>query len=217
MTSVSDASRDVLAEHGDRRASRPPAAARARQRERVRRPSRRRCSGARPGRRAHAARTAACVAISRSSSRQPLRTGSAECANMPCSSTSPPSSVRQSPVMYELRGESRKRAAQTTSSSVPSRPAGISRGHRRADLLGREEVRRRGLGVDRAGRHRVDADAERRPLHREGPRQVQDAGLRGRRVRGSRVARPGVGRDDVQDRAAAARVAQRAGRRRASV
>ena len=75
-----------------------------------------------------------------------------------------------------------------------------ARGHRGADLLGREQVRGGGLRLRRSGCERVDAEAERRPLDRERLGQVPHARLRGRGVRRARVPRPRVGGDDVEDR-----------------
>src|SRR5437588_1327225 len=76
--------------------------------------------------------------------------------------------------------------------------------HRGTDLLRRPEPLARLRRVDGTRSDRVHADPVRRPLDGERAREVDDAGLRRRRVDGAWPARPGVRRDDVHDLAASA-------------
>ena len=78
------------------------------------------------------------------------------------------------------------------------------REHARLRLGVGEDVRLRAVGGHEPGRERVDADPERSPLARERLREGDEPRLRRGGVRDLRRTGPSVGRDDVDDRTAAA-------------
>ncbi len=93
---------------------------------------------------------------------------------------SPPLTRKTCPVMYAAPGPARNATAAATSSGVPTRASGIafsSSARRASGKLGRGHV-----GLDVAGRDRVDGDAARGVLARQRLGQADDAGL-GRDVR----------------------------------
>ena len=73
--------------------------------------------------------------------------------------------------------------------------------HRGTNLLGWEEICRGRLGLGWSRGERVDANAQRRPLNGERLGEVPDTGLGSRGMRRAGITGPGVGGDDVEDRA----------------
>ena len=96
----------------------------------------------------------------------------------------PPSTWSTAPVTNPASSEHRKRTAPATSSGSPSRPSGVV-GQNRLLQLVRKPVGQ--LGIDVAGRNRVDAHAPASELLCEGVRETDDAGLGGRVVRLPRI------------------------------
>jgi hypothetical protein len=108
-------------------------------------------------------------------------------------------------VTYAHAGERQPQALRRDFLGMREAAATGSRPRSIASPLRRATSWRRAVGFERSRRDRVHAQVVPRPLDRERTRHGEHAGLGARRVHDARHAGPGVGRDDVQDRAFAAR------------
>ena len=211
--------RDRLAERVDRglRAARRSGRGRWRCTPRASRP---RCSGPPPGRRSTGAPAAGVRAIRRSVAAMPAEPSRTSAAEAEHALLERHPAVEREAVAGDVRrasSESRNSAAQTTSSSVPKRRCGIASQHRRADLLGREQVGAWRPGVS-TGPGAIALTRMPSGAHSTARVRVR---FRTPAFAAAEWAVPGlpvlrVGRDDVQDRAAAAGVAQPPGERPSS-